>query len=132
MVDEMIYERLAGSKFRSRFNLSKKDKDYFADKGREKIREHACDFVAKRLSPAYPSNDGKQTPMKGHPVFIAQHATATCCRGCLAKWHGIPEDRELTETQQDYVVNVIMGWIDREVFKDYLDGNMENEQLSFK
>ncbi len=25
--------------------------------------------------------------MKGHPVFVAQHATATCCRECIRKWH---------------------------------------------
>ncbi len=34
----------------------------------------------------------RQTPFRGHPVFIAQHATATCCRECLAKWHRIPRN----------------------------------------
>jgi hypothetical protein len=49
---------------------------------------------------------------KGHPVFLAQHATATCCRGCLEKWHGIPKGRELTASEQQYVVYIIMRWID--------------------
>jgi predicted Fe-S protein YdhL (DUF1289 family) len=57
------------------------------------------------------ANDGKQTPMRGHPVFIAQHATATCCRGCLAKWHDIPAGRELTDREQQYVVQVIHRWL---------------------
>ena len=62
-------------------------------------------------------NDGKQTPMRGHPVFIAQHATGTCCRGCLEKWHKISKDEELSSLQQDYIVKVIMTWITREVVK---------------
>ena len=76
-----------------------------------------CDFIRKRLSQADIPNDGKQTPMRGHPVFVAQHATATCCRGCLEKWHHIPKGRELTETEQEYIVNVIMEWISREMKK---------------
>lgn len=68
----------------------------------------------KRLAPSEPQNDGKQTPMRGHPVFVAQHATATCCRGCLEKWHNIPKGRELTAQEQDYVVDVILQWIDRQ------------------
>ena len=61
------------------------------------------------------SNDGKQTPMKGHPVFIAQHATATCCRGCLYKWHKFPKNTLLTASQQEYIVNIIMEWIKRQL-----------------
>ncbi|WP_334303386.1 DUF4186 domain-containing protein [Anaerostipes sp.] len=81
----------------------------------EKIRNHAEDFVSQRLAPANLPNDGKQTPMRGHPVFIAQHATATCCRGCLQKWHKIRSGRELTPRQQEYIVDVIMQWIDKEM-----------------
>ena len=68
---------------------------------------YARQFIVQRLAPASPSNDGKQTPMRGHPAFIAQHATATCCRACLAKWHFIPPGRELTEEQVAYVVGVM-------------------------
>ena len=78
----------------------------------ETIRIHSKDFIEKRLAPAIIPNDGKQTPMKGHPVFIAQHATATCCRNCLYKWHHIPKDVELNCSQQQYVVAVIMRWIE--------------------
>ena len=81
----------------------------------ETIQRHAADFVRTRLAPASIPNDGKQTPMRGHPVFIAQHATACCCRGCLAKWHGIPAGKALTEAQKQYVVDVLMTWIQREL-----------------
>lgn len=109
-----ILNALSKSNFRSKFHLKQKDKDYVKDKGIEKIREHAYDFINKRLAPEEIPNDGKQTPMKGHPVFIAQHATATCCRGCLYKWHKIEPGVALSKEEKDYVVNVIMAWIDKE------------------
>ena len=77
------------------------------------IRQHAKDFIAKREAPAYIANDGKQTPMRGHPVFIAQHATATCCRECIRKWHKMQPGKELSQVQQDYLVDVIMTWIQK-------------------
>lgn len=79
------------------------------------ISQHAKEFIAKREAPAYIANDGKQTPMKGHPVFIAKHATATCCRECIRKWHKIQPGKELSQAQQDYLVDVIMTWIQREM-----------------
>ena len=84
----------------------------------EKIKDHAYDFINKRLRPNIIPNDGKQTPMRGHPVFIAEHATATCCRGCLNKWYGIPKNRELTDVEVDFIVKVIMIWITNE-YKKY-------------
>lgn len=112
-----LFERLSQSKFRSRFHLSDKDAEYIRSKGMDAIRRHAMDFVARRLAPAYIANDGKQTPMHGHPVFIAQHATACCCRGCFAKWHHIPAGHELTAEEQEYAVSVIMAWIRKEMDK---------------
>ena len=112
---DYLFERLAKSSFRSKFRLSKKDIDYINNKGLDTIRKHAIDFVSKRLAPAVIVNDGKQTPMRGHPVFIAQHATACCCRGCLYKWHHITSGRQLTENEQHYVVDVIMEWIERQL-----------------
>ena len=110
-----LFERLSKSTFRSRFHLSKKDKEYIAEKGLATIRKHAEDFVAKRLAPAVIPNDGKQTPMRGHPVFIAQHATGCCCRGCFFKWHYIPAGRQLTGEEQQYAVEVLMAWIEKQV-----------------
>ena len=112
---EQLFERLSHSDFRSRFHLSANDKDYVIQKGIDTVRSHARDFVAKRLSPENPDNDGKQTPMKGHPVFVAQHACACCCRACLEKWHNIPSGKILTADEQEYIVNVLLEWIQREL-----------------
>lgn len=112
---ENILTSLSKSNFRSKFHLKEKDKKYIEEKGIEKIQEHANDFINKRLAPSIITNDGKQTPMRGHPVFIAQHATATCCRGCLEKWHKIPKGKELTKEQVDYIVKLIMTWINKEL-----------------
>ena len=110
---ENILNSLSKSNFRSKFHLKEKDKDYIKEKGIDKIKEHAYDFINKRLAPSFILNNGKQTPMKGHPVFIAQHATATCCRNCLYKWYKIPKNRQLSEKEVDYIVNIIMEWIKR-------------------
>ncbi|TPE48277.1 DUF4186 domain-containing protein [Amaricoccus solimangrovi] len=107
--------RLETSAFRRRFRLGARERDYANRKGRSEIAAHAADFVARRLAPAEPANDGRQTPMRGHPVFIAQHATASCCRGCLAKWHKLPAGRPLTDGEQRAIVRLILGWIDREM-----------------
>lgn len=106
---------LSQSKFRSSFTLKKKDIDYIEKKGIKNIKQHAYDFIHHRLALASIENDGKQTPMRGHPVFIAQHETGTCCRGCLEKWHYIPKNHELTQKEIDYIVEVIIKWIEREM-----------------
>lgn len=115
-IDQAL-ERLSRSAFRSRFHLSAADKKYISERGMETIRAHAQDFVRTRLAPAYPENDGAQTPMRGHPVFVAQHACACCCRGCLYKWYRVKEGIALSEAQQEKIVNLLMRWIEREYNK---------------
>ena len=113
-IQDML-NRLSASDFRRRFRLTEKDKAYIRDKGWDTVRRHAYDLIGKRLAPAVIPNDGRQTPMRGHPVFIAQHATATCCRGCLYKWHRIPPGAALTQAQQDYVIALILAWLARQM-----------------
>ena len=117
MKDELLtkLESLKHSKFRSGFKLGEEDFEYIHEKGLETIRKHARDFITDRIAGEYPENDGKQTPMKNHPVFIAQHATATCCRGCISKWHNIPKGKALDDREIDYIVNLIMRWIDEQM-----------------
>ncbi len=110
-----IFERLSKSDFRSKFHLTEKDKDYISKKGLATIRTHAEEFVAKRLAPAVIPNDGKQTPMKGHPIFLAQHATGCCCRKCLFKWHHIPAGKQLTDEEQHFIVALLMAWIEKQI-----------------
>lgn len=112
-IEDALY-KLSRSKFRSSFHLKDKDILYIKEKGFDTIRNHAENFISKRLSPEYIKNDGKQTPMKGHPVFIAQHACACCCRGCLSKWYGIPVNIQLEYHEQQEIVNLLMEWIIKE------------------
>jgi Domain of unknown function (DUF4186) len=90
---DRIFGELAKSSFRRRFRLQPQELRYLERRGLKVILADADDLLLKRLGAANPRNDGKQTPFNGHPIFIAQHATATCCRGCLAKWHGIKRAR---------------------------------------
>lgn len=114
LIDEKL-DKLGQSRFRARFRLGAKYRDYVRDKGMDTIRKHAVDFITTRIAPANPNNDGRQTPMKNHPVFIAQHATGTCCRKCLEKWHGIPKGLPLTTEHIDYTVTLIMTWMARQM-----------------
>ncbi len=108
---EDLFAVLAQSSFRRKFRLQGKDLAYLQEKGMPLVLAHAADFIAMRLAPAHIANDGKQTPMRGHPVFVAQHATATCCRGCLEKWHKIHKGHALNEAEQAYVLRVLAHWL---------------------
>ncbi len=105
-----ILTSLAKSNFRSRFHLTDRDVSYIDEHGLDMIEHHARDFLTTRIRKRLP-NDGKQTPMKGHPVFIAQHATATCCRGCINKWYALPLARDLNDEEIDFLTSIIMCWI---------------------
>ncbi|HSL31331.1 MAG TPA: DUF4186 domain-containing protein [Anaerolineales bacterium] len=109
-MDEVL-TKLKRSSFRSRFRLDGKEVESLRRRGLSETLKHAAEFIEKRLAPAYPANDGRQTPWRNHPVFVAQHATATCCRGCLQKWHQIPKGRALTAEEQQYIVEVIGAWL---------------------
>ena len=112
---EQTLERLKASNFRAKFHLSEKDKAYVKEKGMELLRLHCADIIQKRLAPAIIVNDGKQTPMRGHPVFVAQHACACCCRSCLNKWYNVKIGAELSDSQQKKIVNLLMAWIEAEM-----------------
>lgn len=114
-----LFSGLAKSAFRSKFHLNGKDFDYLHNKGIATVLSHAEDFIGKRLAAAEPVNDGKQTPFRGHPVFVAQHATACCCRGCLEKWHRIPQGRELSAEEQSYICKVLGRWLEQQLDKSH-------------
>ena len=115
-VDE-LFTALAKSAFRKKFQLQGKDLEYLHNKGLTTVLSHANDFITKRLAPAFPEKDGKQTPFRGHPVFVAQHATACCCRSCLEKWHRIPNGRSLSVDEQAYINNVLKYWLLEELHR---------------
>ncbi len=107
-------EILSKSKFRSSFHLNKKLISYIDEKGMDTVKRHTVDFITTHLSDANPLNDGKQTPMKGHPTFIAMHACACCCRSCLYKWHGIEKGKALTSDEKNYIYKLLITWIKKE------------------
>jgi predicted Fe-S protein YdhL (DUF1289 family) len=108
---DSLFERLERSAFRRRFHLRAAESRYLAEKGLDTVLAHGEKFIEERLAPAEPRNDGKQTPMRNHPIFVAQHATATCCRGCLERWHGIARGRELTADEKAYILAVLRRWL---------------------
>ena len=112
---EAAFARLAKSKFRSRFHLSAVERRLVDEKGLATIRAHCERFIATRLAPEHPINDGRQTPMRGHPVFVAQHACACCCRDCLDKWWRIPRGTTIPAERQRGIVDFLMAWIEREM-----------------
>lgn len=114
---EDVLKRLAHSQFCNKFKLDEKDLEYISVRGMETVHKHARDFIVRRIAPAVIKNDGKQTPMQGHPVFKAQHATGTCCRQCLEKWHCIKPNRPLPEKEIKYISEVIFAWLDKHVPK---------------
>ena len=107
-----LFAVLGRSKFRSSFRLSDKDAKYLKDKGLQLVLEHGREFIRGRLAAAEPANDGRQTPMRNHPIFTAQHATATCCRKCLQKWHQIPSGQALSDVEISYIIEVLRRWLE--------------------
>jgi hypothetical protein len=118
---EAVFEALRRSDFRSRIKLRKDDWRLLKTKGLAAVMGHAAEFIEQRLAPAKPAKDGMQTPMRGHPVFTAQHATATCCRRCLASWHQIPVGRPLEDAEKDYIAMVVRRWLEAEMQRGNLD-----------
>ena len=101
---------LRANDFRRSFELGQLELLQLEKYGWLTIREHAEKIVRERLSKTV-EHDGGQTPYHGHPVFIAQHATATCCRRCLFKWHRIPLYRPLTDEEVRYCTGLLLRWI---------------------
>ncbi|HEY2724349.1 MAG TPA: DUF4186 domain-containing protein [Pseudonocardiaceae bacterium] len=120
-IDDLL-DRIGRHPFRAKFRLRGRDRAIAELRGMAEIRRHAHELIGARLAPAVPAKDGQQTPYRGHPVFVAQHATATCCRTCLQRRHGIAEGHELDAAERDYVVTAICRWIEREFAPDGLPG----------
>ena len=86
-----LFAALGRSRFRSRFVLEPGDWAYIQSRGMHCIAQHARQFVAQPCRG--PTCKRRPADADEHILFVAQHATATCCRGCLARWHGIQTGR---------------------------------------
>ena len=108
---DAAFARLARSAFRRKFRVQGRELAYLQMWGIPHVMKQAAELIRKRVAPEVIPNDGRQTPWRNHPVFVAQHATATCCRGCLEKTHGIAKGHALTEEEVAYVLQVIERWL---------------------
>lgn len=106
-----VFARLARSAFRGKFRLQGRELAYLQMWGLPHVMKQGEELIRKRLAPAEIPNDGRQTPWRNHPIFVAQHATATCCRGCLEKTHGIAKGHALTAEELRHVLAVIERWL---------------------
>lgn len=117
--------RVRKSDFRSKFLLGDKEIKYLYDKGLEIVRNNAFDIFRNHLAATHDEIVVHHTPLMDHPVFKAQQATATCCRECIAKWHGISTLNELSGDELSYLVDIALIWLcdniddDVPVFKQY-------------
>ena len=82
-------------------------------RGLTQIDKEAHTTIRHSIASAKPFRDGSQTPFDGDIVYYAQHATATCCRKCLERWHGIPRGRELTREEISFCVNLMMQYVNK-------------------
>ena len=107
-----VVASLSRSPFRRKFKLSAAERACLREQGLREMHAHAQRLILEKLAPSAPQDDGRQTPFRGHPVYVAQHGTATCCRRCLNKWHHIPCGRPLSPQEQHYILAVIMAWLE--------------------
>jgi hypothetical protein len=108
---DSVFAELARIPFRRRFALRGRELAYLQTWGLRHVMKQARELIGRRVAPAALFNDGKQTPWRNHPVFVAQHATATCCRGCLETLHGIPRGHLLEASELDHVLAAIERWL---------------------
>lgn len=118
---QSVLQTLGRSPFRRKFKLSAAERSELRQFGIDRLLVQAHELVLLHLAPAQPDDDGKQTPFRGNPVYVAQHGTATCCRRCLQKWHQIPQGRVLSSAEQDYIVSVIGYWLQASVRRQPAD-----------
>ena len=112
MIDlDEAFRRIAASSFRRKFRLQGRELAYLQTWGLPHVMRQAEEILRTRVAPELPKNDGRQTPWRNHPVFVAQHATGTCCRGCIEKTYGIAKGHALTDDELRHVLAAIERWL---------------------
>lgn len=77
---------------------------------KRRIRQSVGKVYGKPGGLLTPFRDGRQTPFSGDVLFYAQHAVATCCRKCIEQWHGIPNGRDLSDDEIDYLAALVLQY----------------------
>jgi predicted Fe-S protein YdhL (DUF1289 family) len=109
------FRRLARSPFRRKFRLQGRELAHLQTWGLPRVMKEAGELIRKRVAPAEIANDGRQTPWRNHPVFVAQHATATCCRGCIEKTYEIQKGHALEPEELALVLAAIERWLEQQL-----------------
>ncbi|HEX9944734.1 MAG TPA: DUF4186 family protein [Thermoanaerobaculia bacterium] len=93
--------------------------NYARRKGRRNLRLATARQIRKLVGGSRHVREGYQTPREtssgANAIHYAQHATASCCRRCIAEWHGIPEGRALTESEIEYLADLATLYIEARV-----------------
>jgi hypothetical protein len=81
------------------------------------LRAFVREELAKGIAPPRPWGDGRRVPvegpkLEGHPLFYAQHATASCCKKCAYYWWGLPRDQQYSDPQLDFLTSMCMGFFE--------------------
>jgi hypothetical protein len=92
-------------------NIDDRAVNYAKRKGKINLMATVEKRIRSSVSKPADSFDGRQTDWNGNPIFYAQHATATCCRRCIEKWHNIPRDRELTKSEIQYFTELARRYL---------------------
>ena len=107
-----LLRRLRASSKHRRVHLGPREYALAERKGIETLKAEARKIVLTRISELRGVSDGRQTPMRGHPVFLAQHATGICCRDCVLEWHGIPKRGVMSAKQLNHLHSVLAAWLE--------------------
>jgi hypothetical protein len=75
--------------------------------GLTRLRADAESVIRKSVGPHQHPAQGRQTKWDGNIIYYGQHATACCCRRCIEVWHGIPRNRDLTEDEVRYFIELL-------------------------
>lgn len=120
MIDlDEAFRRLARSSFRRRFRLQGRELAHLQMWGLPRVMKEAEELIRKRVAPAQIANDGRQTPWRNHPVFVAQHATATCCRGCIDKTYEIAKGHQLEREELVLILGAIERWLQAQLEQNH-------------
>jgi hypothetical protein len=114
-IAERLHQLWQNSTFRAGIHLTEAERAELKAIGLPVAAARSRPLLAARLGPAEPPYEGRQTPWHGYPTFPAQHATATCCRACLAKHHGISTRQPLSSDQLDYILACLEHYWEREL-----------------
>ncbi|WP_372655987.1 DUF4186 family protein [Halobacteriovorax sp.] len=124
-----IFRRLGCSKVCCKFKLKDEQWEYLAKRGFDTILLEGRSLIVKIFNEDSLSHSCKVAPVQTHPIYIALHATGTCCRSSLEKWHKIPKSKELKEKDIFYILLVVKEWIIRQEKPSHLIKS-EKSQLS--